>query len=198
VRSLLDARRRTFEELGCIVEDACPDLSGSDEAFLTIRRWRSWATQASLLAEHRDQLKPEAIAELEAGAAIGGDELAGAMIGHGQVMDRMRRFHEEYAFLICASTQTSPFDVETNWPEAIDGVQMGHYMEGWQSCYLLTTTYCPAVSVPAGFTDDGLPVGIQIVGRYRDDLGALQMGHAYELATGFGRRHPPTGLEEGS
>jgi amidase len=110
---------------------------------------------------------------------------------HGAVMDRMRRFQDEYAFLICASTQMGPFDAETNWPRAIDGVPMGHYMEGWRSCYLITTTYCPALSVPAGFTEEGLPIGLQIVGRYRDDFGTLQLGHAYEQATGFGRRRPP-------
>jgi amidase len=200
VRALLEAQRSTFEALGCIVEDACPDLSGSEEAFFTIRRWRSWVTQASFLEQHRDQLKPEAIEEIAAGARISGTELGRAMTEHGEVMNRVRQFQEEYPFLICTTTQMSPFDVETNWPRVVDGVPMGHYMEGWKSCYLLSTTFCPALSVPAGLTPEGLPLGIQILGRYRDDFGALQLGHAFEQATGFGSRRPPVavGFEPGT
>jgi amidase len=68
---------------------------------------------------------------------------------------------------------------------------MEHYVGWMKSTYWVSTTLCPALSVPAGFTDDGLPVGIQIVGRRRDDFGVLQLGHAFEQATGFGRRRPP-------
>jgi len=68
---------------------------------------------------------------------------------------------------------------------------MEHYVEWMKSTYWISATFHPALSVPAGFTSEGLPVGIQIVGRYRDDLGVLQLGHAFEQATGFGRQRPP-------
>jgi amidase len=84
-----------------------------------------------------------------------------------------------------------PFDAHIDWPHEIDGIKMAEYVEWMKSTYWISATFHPALSVPAGFTSDGLPVGIQIVGRYRDDLGVLQLGHAFEQATGFGRQRPP-------
>lgn len=72
----------------------------------------------------------------------------------------------------------------------IEGVPMEHYIAWMRSAYYLSATFHPAVSVPAGFTADGLPVGLQIVGRHGDDLGVLQLAHAFEAATGVGKRRP--------
>jgi amidase len=112
------------------------------------------------------------------------------MARHGELMERMRVFQQKYEFLLCAVNQVLPFDATINWPREIEGVEMEHYIAWMKSAYWITPTFCPAISVPAGFTVDGLPVGIQIVGRYRDDLGVLQVAHAFEQATGFGRRRP--------
>jgi amidase len=190
VRDVLSAQRQTFESLGCIVEDACPDLSGADSIFLTIRAFRTAATYGPLLATHRTELKPEAIREIEAGQALSSAEVARAMIEHGQLLGRMREFQETYAFLLCAVNQVPPFDATLDWPKSIDGVAMDHYVAWMKSAYWITTTFRPAASVPAGFTPEGLPVGIQIVGRHRDDFGVLQLAHAFERATGFGNRRP--------
>jgi amidase len=191
VRSVLEEQRKTFEGLGCVVEGACPDLSGADEIFLTIRRWRAWTTLGSLLEEHRNEMKPEAIFDIEAGARLSSSDLAKAMIHHGELMGRMRQFQEKYAFLLCAVNQVPPFDATIHWPAEIAGVKMDHYLAWMKSTYWITATFCPAISVPAGFTADGLPVGIQIVGRYREDRGALEIAYAFEQATGFGRKRPP-------
>jgi amidase len=99
-------------------------------------------------------------------------------------------FQERYPFLIAAVNQVPPFDAAIDWPKQIAGVKMAHYIAWMQSACWITATFCPAISVPAGFTSDGLPVGIQIVGRYRDDRGVLEIAHAFEQATGFGRRRP--------
>ena len=190
VCAVLESQRRTFEDLGCVVEDACPDLHGADEIFLTIRRWRNANVYGPLLARHRDQMKPEAIGEIESGAALGSADVARAMIQHGQLMERMRRFQETYEFVLCAVNQVPPFDATLDWPKEIDGVKMESYVAWMKSAYWISVTFNPAISVPAGFTSDGLPVGIQIVGRYRDDLGVLQIAHAFEQATGVGCRRP--------
>jgi amidase len=86
--------------------------------------------------------------------------------------------------------QVPPFSVEQPYVTAINGVPMGNYIEWMRSCYLITVTGLPAISVPAGFTPAGLPVGLQIVGRPRDEVGVLQIAHAFEQATGFGKRRP--------
>jgi amidase len=190
VGAILDSQRKTFANLGCIVEDACPDLSGADEVFLTIRAWNFWHMLGPLLEKHRHEMKPEAVWQIEAGSKLTGDDVAKAMTKHGELMERMRLFQEKYEFILCAVNQVPPFDATINWPREIEGVEMEHYIAWMKSAYWITPTFCPAISVPAGFTVDGLPVGIQIVGRYRDDLGVLQVAHAFEQATGFGRRRP--------
>lgn len=191
VRDVLGAQRATFEALGCIVEDACPDLRDADSVFLTMRAVRTAAILGPVLDAHRDRMKPEAIAEVEAGRALSAGDVSKAMIRHGQLLERMRKFEETYEFTLCAVNQVPPFDARINWPTEINGVTMEHYVQWMQSAYWISATFRPAISVPAGFTPAGLPVGIQIVGRHRDDFALLQMAHAFEQATGLGRRRPP-------
>ena len=191
VRQVLDRQRTTFDALGCIVEDACPEFGGADSIFLTIRAWRAAAVLGPLLEAHRHQMKPEAITEIEAGLAITRDEVDQALARHRDFLDRFRRFQEQYEFLVCAVNQVPPFDADLDWPTSIEGVAMEGYVAWMKSTYWISTTLCPAISVPAGFTDEGLPVGIQIVGRYRDDVGVLQIAHAFEEATQVGQTRPP-------
>lgn len=191
VRSVLAAQRRTFEDLGCVVEDACPDFGNVDEIFVTLRTWASWNTYGPLLATHRSLIKPEAVWDIERGASVSGEDLARTLMQQGQLLERMRLFQDRYEFLVCAVSQVPPFDAGIAWPQSIDGVAMDNYISWMKSAYWISATCRPAISVPAGFTADGLPVGVQIVGRYRDDLNVLKIAHAFEQATGFGRRRPP-------
>jgi amidase len=192
VLSVLNEQRKKVEDLGCIVEEACPPgIAQADEIFLTIRRWRSWARYGPLLKEHRDKMKPEAIEETELGAKVTADQLARAMAGHAALLQRLAGFQQKYPFLLCAVNQVPPFDAEIDWPHEVAGVKMTHYVEWMKTCYWISTTFCPALSMPAGFTPEGLPVGIQIVGRFRDDMSVLQLGHAFEQATKVGEKHPP-------
>jgi amidase len=188
---VLEAQRKTFENLGCIVEEAVPDLTDADSIFLTLREFRSAATYGPLLAQYRDLLKPEAIGEIERGQALTSAAVAEAMVKQGQLFDRMRRFEERYAFTLCAVNQLPPFDAKLDWPKEIAGVRMEHYIAWLKTTYWITATFRPALSVPAGFTRDGLPVGIQLVGSWHDDFGVLQLGHAFEQATKIGLRRPP-------
>jgi len=191
VRRVLDAQRKTFDDLGCSVEDACPDFGNVDDIFMTLRKWVSWNVNGPLLAGHRSQMKPEAIWEIEQGARLSGEEVAQALMQQGQLLERIRMFQERYEFLICAVNQVPPFDAQDTWPRSIEGVAMDHYVAWMKSAYWISTTCRPAISVPAGFTDEGLPVGVQIVGRYRDDLNVLKLAHAFEQATQVGKRRPP-------
>ncbi len=190
VRAVLDASRQTFEHLGCMVVDACPDLADADEVFLTIRRRRAFTNLGALLTAHRGQMKPEAVEEIERGAAVTDKDVARATAGHQTLLARVRVFFETHQFLACAVNQVPPFDAALDWPHEIEGVTMEHYAAWMKSAYWISTTLCPAISVPAGFTAEGLPVGIQIVGRRGDDLGVLQMARAFEQATEFSGRRP--------
>ncbi len=120
-------------------------------------------------------MKPEAVWQIESGSKLTGDDVANAMTRHGELMERMRVFQKTYEFLLCAVNQVPPFDATTNWPREIEGVEMEQHIAWMKSAYWITPTFCPAISVPAGFTAEGLPVGIHIVGRHRDDFPVLQI-----------------------
>ena len=94
-------------------------------------------------------------------------------------------------FLLLPVNQVPPFDVNQPYVAEINGIKMDNYIDWMKSCYFITVTGHPAISVPCGFTADGLPVGVQIVGRHQDDLGVLQLAYAFEQATQLWRRHPP-------
>jgi amidase len=191
VRGVLDAQRAIFEGLGCIVEEACPEFGNVDEIFVTLRTWVSWQKYGPLLADHRARIKPEAVWDIERGAPLSGADVARALAQQGELLERMRRFQERYEFLVCAVNQVPPFDAGQPYPRSIDGVAMDTYIAWMKSAYWISATCRPAISVPAGFTADGLPVGVQIVGRFRDDLNVLKMAFAFEQATGVGTRRPP-------
>jgi amidase len=194
VRAVLDSHRGTFDALGCIVEEACPDLTGADKAFLDIRSWATANVLGPQVVSHRDRVKPEALWEIERGSRLSGADVARAMVQHGEIVGRMRQFLETHEFLVCAVNQVPPFDAAIAWPAEIEGVKMEHYVAWMKTTYWISVTFCPAISVPAGFTPEGLPVGIQIVGRHQHDFGVLQLARAFEQATGAGRRRPPLAL----
>jgi amidase len=192
VRAALAPAPRVLEELGCLVEEACPDFSGATEAFETLRAVAFAQRYAPLLAAHRAELKDTVIWNIEQGLALDGARLARAHALRTELFHRMRRFLEKYEFLACPVNPLPPFPAEQEYPVEIAGVAMGNYLDWMKSCYYVTITGHPAISVPAAFTSDTppLPVGLQIVGRYRDDFGVLQLAHAFERATRAARRRP--------
>jgi amidase len=187
----LEAQRAVFESLGCVVEEIDPDLAGAHEAFQTLRAWSFAMSKAETLAQHRDQLKDTIIWNIEAGLHLSGPDVARAVQLQTALIARMHDFMERYEFIIGPVSQVPPFDINQPYVTEINGQQLATYIDWMRSCYLISATGHPAISVPGGFTPEGLPVGIQIVGRYRDELGVLQIAHAYELATQHWRTHPP-------
>ena len=101
---------------------------------------------------------------------------------------------QNYDFLALPVSQVPPFQIEQEFVSEINGVQMETYLDWMRSCYFISVTGQPAISVPSGFTNDGLPVGLQLVGRPQDDLGLLQLAYAFEKATGFYKKVPDLAL----
>jgi len=193
VSKALQPQRKVLESLGCVVEDTQPDFAGATEAFETLRAVRFAQGYGALLRSHRDQLKASIIWNIEQGLALGGAQVARAEALRTELFHRMRRFLARYDFLVGPVNQLPPFPVDVEYPAEIAGTKMHNYLDWMKSCYYITITGHPAISVPAGFTGDDppLPVGLQIVGRYRDDFGVLQLAHAFEQATGIWKRRPP-------
>ena len=190
VTSVLEPQRRILEDLGCIVDEAEPDFTGATESFETLRAVSFLGRFGPLLREHRDKLKDTVIWNTEEGFKRSAADIAKAENLRTTMYHRMRVFLEKYDFFVCPVNQLPPFPVDQDYPREIAGVKMTNYLDWMKSCYYITLTTHPAISVPAGFTDDGLPVGIQIVGRYRDDFGLLQFAHAFEQVTEVWKRRP--------
>jgi amidase len=191
VTKVLEAQRGTFETLGCRVEDEEPDLTEARNIF-QVQRAQAFANRyAPLLAKHRDLMKDTVIWNVEEGLSLTARQIGEAEMQRGQLYHRMREFMERYEFLLIPTVQVPPFDVTEPYVTEINGTKLPTYIDWMRSCSDITVTALPAISVPAGFTDEGLPVGLQIVGRHQDEWGVLQLAHAFEGATGFHRRRPP-------
>jgi amidase len=188
VRAVIDAHRATFETLGCIVEQAEPDFSPAEISFRTIRAWTAAANYGKLLQQHPEAFKDTLKDEIQRGMKLTGEELAHAEVAHTLIWRRFQAFLGNYEFFILPTTQLPPFDVNLPYPTEIAGVHFDNYIDWMKACWYISATGNPAASVPAGFTPEGLPVGLQIVGRDKQDFSVLQIAHAFEEATGFGKK----------
>ena len=178
VPAALAPARGGLERLGCQVEEADPDMDGADIAF---DRWRAWYFELNwgpLLDRHRESMKDTVIWNIEQARALGAPDLAEASRRWTALLRRARAFFERYEFLALPVSQVPPFDLGIEYPTEIAGVPMRSYTDWMSSCAWVSLLGCPAVSVPAAETPEGLPVGLQIVGRPRDDFGVLQLAHA--------------------
>ncbi len=190
VTAAIDDRRHVFESLGCVTEDAEPDFTDADEVF---KAWRAWFVELSLamLGPQKDRVKDTLVWNAEQGRKLSGPELGRIESKRTQLYHRVREFMDTYEFMVLPVSQVPPFDVKERWVKRIGDVEMETYIDWMKSCYFITTVGLPAVSVPCGFTAEGLPVGVQIVGRHQDDFGVLQLAFAFQQATGFYKQRPP-------
>ncbi len=196
VARTMEARRKIFSDLGCIVEEATPDLRDADEIFSVVRAWNFELAFGELLKTRRSLMKDTVIWNIEEGARLTGPQVGAAEVKRTQLFNRTREFMEKYDFLVAPVAQVLPFDVGVPYPTTINGVELDTYIDWMRSCSRITVTGAPALSVPCGFSREGLPVGLQIVGGHQDDFGVLQLAHAFEQATGFWKQHPAAARQQ--
>jgi amidase len=183
-------QRGVFESLGCVVEDGSPDFDGAEQAF---QAWRGWAFElafAELMKTDGDRIKDTIHWNYELGARLTGPQLARAEQARTALYHRVRQYMQTYEYMVFPVTQVPPFDIDQPYVTEINGERMQNYIEWMKSCYYITVTGLPCVSVPCGFTRDGLPIGLQIVGRHQADWSVLQLAHAFERETGFWKQRP--------
>ena len=191
VAKVVESTRAVFQDLGCEVINDEPDISEADEIFMLWRAWRTELRITPLLKDHRAQIKDTVIWNAEQGLSITGPQLVRAEAKRTELYHRMREFFKKYDFLVLPVSQVAPFSIDQEYPTEINGVKMNTYIDWQKSAYHISAMGNPAISVPAGFTSDNLPVGIQIVGRHRDDFGILQLAYAFEQKTQFAQIRPP-------
>jgi amidase len=190
VREICAAAARRIEALGVAVGEQAPDFAGARETFDTLRAFRFATTRADLLARHRDRLKPEVIWNIEAGLKLNADEIGRATRERAALYQRVAAFFETHDLLVTPCVIVPPFDVDTRWVEEVGGERFRTYVDWLGITYFITLTSCPAISIPCGFTKEGLPVGLQLVGRPRGDAALLSAARAIEEVLGLAARVP--------
>ena len=190
VASVIGSSVGILESLGCVVDEATPDFSNVDQVFKTLRAWGTASVRAELLEQHRALIKRTIIGEIEMGLKLTASEVGRAEEMRTAYFNRVHSFMDTYEFMVMPVNQVPPFDVTTEYPTEINGVPMESYIDWMKSCYYISSLGHPAASVPCGFTPEGLPVGLQIVGRHHDDFGVLQLANVFEEASMFGERLP--------
>jgi amidase len=191
IRRVVDANRRVFESLGCVTEDAEPDFTGVADAFPVLRYASGYAQNSALTRQRPEWVKDTIKFEVAEAERLTAADIGRALARQSLMSEQSRQFFEKYDYFVLPVTQVAPFDVSVPYPTSINGTPMMTYIDWMRTCWYVSFMSNPAISVPAGFTADGLPVGIQIVGRLRGDWSVLQMAHAFEQATGHGRSRPP-------
>lgn len=187
---------KTFEELGCHVGEAHPDYD-LDAVWHAVVRLRGWQQGVALLPHYQDPakralLKPEAIFEVETGLKLSAYDITAASVVRTEWYHAVRHFFEHYDFLIVPTAQMFPFPVDIHWPDVIAGRKMQTYHEWMKGTLLVTMSGCPSLAVPAGFSAEGLPIGLQLIGPDRRELDCLSLGYAYETATNRTSRRMPS------
>ena len=184
-----------FQTDGAVVEEAAPDLAEAQEMF-QVHRAHSFAMRyAGFLAEHRDKLKPEIIWNTEKGLAQDGPTVARAESARSALYYRMLEFFKTYDLLCCPTVMVPPFDVTIRSLGEVEGVHFDNYIDWLMLTYAITLTECPALSIPCGYTDSGLPVGLQIVAPPRGEAALFAAAARFEDGHDFADRVPMEPLE---
>jgi amidase len=198
VLALCETALKDFGAIGCHVDAARPDYP-MEKLWDCWRTLRHFSVAGSLGALYRDParralLKPEAQWEVEGGFALSGEDVWNASVARSQWYNALLALFERYDYLVLPSAQLFAFDVSQHWPKSIAGREMDTYHRWMEVVIGASLAGLPVVSVPAGFNAQGLPMGLQVIGKPQADLSVLQIAHAYDQATQWVKRRVPPAL----
>jgi amidase len=189
IAQICQAAVRRFESMGVVVEEACPDFTGAELAFQILRNAQR-AAAAGLLKDNADLLSPEVVHYTKLGLAQTAEQIAQAELTRSRIFQRMADFYRDYDILATPTVMTRPFDINLRHMMEVNGTRFTDYFAWLVLTYAITITACPAISVPCGFTRDGLPVGLQLIGRPRGEAEILSAAALLEIAVDFVKMLP--------
>ncbi|WP_083521783.1 amidase [Arthrobacter luteolus] len=190
VLRVLEAQLAVFAELGADVTQACPDLRDADLVFRNTRSLEFVQNLGDLVRQHPESIKPEVRWNVEQGWALTGQDVADTAAARTRLELKVQEFFGGYNVLLAPAAQVLPFDAAQRFPASINGEELPTYLDWMRSACVISATGLPALSMPAGFSASGLPVGLQMVMNHGEDFELLQVAHAFEQATGYARRVP--------
>jgi amidase len=192
VHALTRSAADVFRRLGAKVEEAHPDFTGLREIVVTSRGASMVARHEPRLEKWRGAMQENLVKNIDLGLALTPSQIGRAERLRTELWERVRVFQERYDLILTPTAAVRPFPVEwRSGPKEINGQPMATYIDWAMLTYAFTVVGLPAISVPAGFTKDGLPVGLQIAGRWRDEAGVLRAAAAFEGAQPWTDRRPP-------
>ena len=191
VATLCRAGADVFRRLGARVDEAHPDYSGLEEVVQISRAASMVARHADKLPKWREQMQENLVKNIDQGLRLTPEEIGRAERLRTELWQRVQAFQERYDLILTPTAPVPPFPLELrSGPAEINGRPMRNYIQWALTTYAFTVVGVPAISVPCGFTKSGLPVGLQIVGRWRDEAGVLRAAAAFEAAQPWADRRP--------
>jgi len=179
-----------FSEMGCHVEEAAPDLSGAIDCFQVLRALLFAELRGDLLPRERNRINPDIVWNIEKGQKLTAEEIIRARQARHALFHRVAEFFDTYDLLACPTVAIPPFAVEQRFPTQIGDEKLTTYIDWMFLTFIITLVSCPAISLPCGLTQDGLPVGLQLIGRPQGDAQLLGTAALLEQALGFAGRVP--------
>lgn len=191
VINTIEKQLSVFTDMGCHIENTHPDFRDAYDIFQTLRAWGFELSFADRFAEFgEDQFKDTIRWNVEQGKNLTASQISRTEVKRTELYHRVREFMQTYEYLLLPAVQVPPFPVDEPYPTEINGQKMNSYIDWMMACGYITVTGLPTISVPCGFTDDGLPIGLQIVGRPHADFEVLQLAYAFQEATLFYQTKP--------
>jgi len=191
VREVAGRAARRFQEMGCTVEEAEPDMQGVREIIYVTRSLRMLASHADKLEKWREKMNPNLVWNIEQGFTLTPQRIAEAERERTNLYRRVREFFTRFDLLLTPTVAVPPFPVEMSYPREINGKPLENYTDWFLLTYAMTLTGYPAISIPCGFTREGFPVGLQIVGRKLSETTVLRAASAFEALAPWRYKRPP-------
>ena len=190
VRAVTAAAALRFAELGAEIEEDCPDFSEAPETFQVLRAIGFVAGLAPHYRHRRELLKEDIVWNIERGLALAPERIGEAERARGRIFRNAAEFFTRYDLLVCPTACTPPFDIDRRYVTEVDGHKFENYVDWLRLVSAITLTSCPALSLPCGFTADGLPIGLQLVAPPRGEASLISAAAALEEALGLSRLTP--------
>ena len=190
IAEISESAARRFSDLGAEVTGEAPDFTGALGAFQTLRAALFAVLMEPILKAHREEIAPEIVGNIERGLKLSAAEIFAAERERAALVARMATFFETHDLLVCPAASVAPFPVEQRYVTEIDGQPCETYIDWFSITFALTITGCPVVSLPCGFTAEGLPIGLQLVGKPRGEAALLRAAYRLEQVLDLGTARP--------
>jgi amidase len=190
VREVFERAVTVFRSLGARMESASPDFSDVPEIVRLSRGLLMVARHGDKLPQHRGVLQDGLVQNTEQGLALTPREIAEGELMRTRQWERVREFFETRDLLLTPTSATPPFPIGQWNAEVIDGKKVEKGVRSYHT-YAVSVMGLPAISIPCGFTKDGLPVGLQIIGKRKGEVAVLRAAAAFEAAQPWAAHRPP-------